>query len=112
MQLRGEVGRYGAREANALVQNAARPAISEPLDFERIVVLVDACLDRLPIFDRQRTISPQERRGYNGFPNVRVRAGYEDPAEQTPASFNAPASEAANRSIASSDKPALIETRS
>src|SRR5258705_11187207 len=104
--------RHGASQANALIEDAPGTAAGEPLHFSRIVVLLDARLDRLPVLGRQVAIAADQRGGDDRLPDVGVRSGYEDAAEQSPTSFNAAATDTAKRSIASSDNPALTETRS
>ena len=111
-QLRGQVRRHRARQPNPLVEDAPRTAAGQPLHFGRVVILFDAGLDRLPVLEGQGAIATDQRSGHDGLADVRIRAGYEDPAEQSPASFSAAASDTAKRSIVSSDNPALTETRS
>src|SRR5690349_13526053 len=103
--------RDGTRQPYAILQHASWNNPAKPLHFGRVIVLLDTRLDRLPVLERPIAVSPNESRRHHGLADVRVGAGYEDPAEQTPTSLSAAASDTVKRSIASSDCPLLTEIR-
>ena len=89
----------------------SRAAGRQPPNFGGVVVLFDARLNRLPVPDRQLAVPAHERRRHHRLADVRIGARYEDPAEQSPTSLSAIASEPAKRSMVSSGNPAFTETR-
>ena len=103
--------RHRARQADARIEYSFARRGRQPHHFRGVVVLFDAGLNGFPVPDRRIAIAAEERGRHHGLADIRIGTGYEKPAEQSPTSLRAAASESAKRSIVSSVRPAFTETR-
>ncbi len=110
--LAARCGDTGRSRRTPAARTSCGPQRRQPRHFGRVVVLLDAGLNRLPVFERKLTaIAVEQGGGGDGLADPGVGAGYEEAAEHGTDSRSATDSAPANRSRISSVRSALTEIR-
>src|SRR4029453_18718865 len=108
----GQVRRNWQRQGNTRPKYFVLVVGCQPHYFGRVIVLLDAGLNGLPVSKRyNRPVALQERGRDDGLADPSVGSGYEETAEHRVAPSRTPARPAANRSTVASSRLALSETR-